>query len=209
MNDLSVPISVDIALHIGLLAITFTLLILRIPDLRKSIERLYDPINRTKILSRIILTEILFRVLSLGISLYIFHISFKYFDSLEDIVGPFSKKLDFALFKRNWEEAEKFTEQAIRVNSVSILIFVIEYLISLYVTWKNCSAVLKKSVEFDKLSSSYAKRFEDNNIEVSVFTNESPVENMREMKLCGKQTSLGKPCKKSINVSEKACNYHK
>lgn len=155
MKDITLAVQIHLAMHIGLIAVTVTLILWRIADTKDIIRqnillRNYNKTGFGTSTTRIVYMYNWFQLCSKFaaciITILVFYYTIKYIRILEKMVGSNGFSLDFGVYDSLWHQSEQLTKTTITYTALVSISFFIDYLISLFLTKACFSSLDEKEI---------------------------------------------------------------
>lgn len=141
MIDITLAVQIHLAMHLGLIAVTVTLIIWAIADIKDIIRKNILLSNYNKTGFGTSTTEIVYicswlqlclKIAAFIITIVVFYYTFKYVMILGKMVGSNAYSLDFGVYDSLWHKSEKLTDTTIMYTRLVCIVFFFDYLASLY-----------------------------------------------------------------------------
>jgi hypothetical protein len=154
MNDISLVVQINLAIHIGLIAVILTIFLWRITDTNNLVKQilLLKRIKNTGFTSikdifyyKVAAFQLIIRILASIIFLLPFYFTFRYLHLLERLVGPYGNSLDYSIFIGVFLKSEEITKMSIKFSLLVCIFFLIDFLVSLLIN-AHFSQVNEKSI---------------------------------------------------------------
>lgn len=137
-------IALDQKVHLGLLAVTATLIIWALGsarqlggDIRILRARLHRGFGSRQVFAGLLLkySELGLKALGSCLAVAVIYYAFRYFETAEKLVGPGAAALDGGLFHLLWENSEALTHSMLAVASLAIAAFLSAFVIGSIPPW--------------------------------------------------------------------------
>jgi hypothetical protein len=144
MNDLTLAVQLDLALHLGLIGAMIGLAAWRLAGANDALNYFLKLVrvrrsgfyaDSARLALRLIVVELACKVIGLAIAVNVFLAWFKYVRLTELLVGPDSGAFDSGLFEILWQRSEGVTEAAVFWSAMGCLTFFLDCVFSFSAPW--------------------------------------------------------------------------